>query len=81
MTLIPSNSLNKYLSWAYIEAANHAVRAYEPARKFYQRKMAKTNSIVAKKALASKLSKACYFIIRDDVVFNPTKIFGSAAAN
>jgi len=72
---------NKYLSWAYIEAAHHAMRVYEPAKKFYQRKMARTNSIVAIKALASKLSKACYFIIRDNVVFNPTKIFGAAAVN
>lgn len=72
---------NKYLSWAYVEAAIHAMRVYEPAKKFYQRKMARTNSIVAIKALASKLSKACYFIIRDNVAFNPTKLFGAAAVN
>ncbi len=65
---------NKYLSWAYVEAANHAIRVYEPAKKFYQRKMARTNTIVAIKALASKLSKACYFMIRDNVAFNPNKI-------
>jgi len=72
---------NKYLSWAYVEAAHHAMRVYEPAKKFCQRKTARTNSIVAIKALASKLSKACYFIIRDNVAFNPIKIFGSAAVN
>jgi len=67
---------NKYLGWAYIEAANFAKRYCPEAKRFYQRKMAKTNRIVATKALASKLSKACYFIMRDQVEFDVKKIFG-----
>ncbi|MBW2221503.1 MAG: transposase [Deltaproteobacteria bacterium] len=67
---------NKYLEWAYVEAANFAKRFSPEAKKYYQRKMAKTNQIVATKALASKISKACYFIMRDQEVFKTEKIFG-----
>ena len=67
---------NKYLEWAYVEAANFAKRFSPEAKKYYQRKMAKTNRIVAIKSLASKISKACYFIIRDQEVFKTEKIFG-----
>ena len=67
---------NKYLEWAYVEAANFAKRFSPEAKKYYQRKMAKTNQIVAIKSLASKISKACYFIIRDEEVFKTEKIFG-----
>jgi len=67
---------NKYLSWAYVEAANFAKRFCPEAQRFYQRKMAKTNQIVATKALACKLSKACYYIMRDQVAFDTEKIFG-----
>ena len=66
---------NKYLSWAFVEAANFAVR-YQPAiRRFYQRKKAKTNGIVAIKAVAHKLARACYHVMRDQVAFEVTKAF------
>jgi len=32
--------------------------------------------VVAIKALACKLAKAAYYILRDDVVFNEAKMFG-----
>lgn len=64
-----------YLGWAFIEAANVAVRAYEPIKKFYQRKMQKTMRVIALKAVANKLSKACYFILRDGVPFDMKKCF------
>lgn len=66
---------NKYLSWAFLEAANFAKRSY-PARGFYQRKLAKTNKIVATKALAHKLARASYYLIRDRVDFKPEMLFG-----
>ena len=53
---------NKYLAWAYVEAANFMVRYSEPARRWHQRKAAKTNKIVAIKALSNKIARACYFI-------------------
>jgi transposase len=43
---------NKYLSWAYIEAANFSRRFCPMAKKFYQRKLAKSNKVLATKALA-----------------------------
>ena len=67
---------NKYLGWAYIEAANFAKRFSPAARKYYQKKMSKTNQIVATKALACKLAKACYYIMRGQEVFTAEKIFG-----
>ncbi len=35
---------NKYLSWAYVEAANHALWNYEYVKRYHQRKTAKTKS-------------------------------------
>lgn len=67
---------NKYLGWAYVEAANFARRYCAKARGFYQRKSAKTNNIVATKALAHKLARASYFIIRDRVDYEPKRLFG-----
>ncbi|MFC1499037.1 transposase [Verrucomicrobiota bacterium] len=67
---------NKYLSWAYVEAANF-IRRYSPeAKRWHQRKAARSNSVLATKALASKLCKACYFIMKDQVDFDMQKIFG-----
>ncbi|MEE8059718.1 MAG: IS110 family transposase [Pseudomonadales bacterium] len=42
---------NKYLAWAFIEAANFAIRYSDTVKRYYQRKLAKTNVIVAKKAV------------------------------
>lgn len=68
---------NKYLSWAFVEAAHHCRIWCVPARKFYQRKVSKTGNVaLATKALASKLSKAAYYIMRDQVNFDVQKIFG-----
>lgn len=66
---------NKYLSWAYVEAANYAIRLYPYVRRYYQRKSAKTNNIVAIKAVSHKLARASYYVIREQEVFNPNKAF------
>ncbi len=66
---------NKYLSWSFVEAANFAIRFYEPARRYYQRKMAKTKRVVAIKALAHKLARASYYVMRDQVPFDPAKVY------
>ena len=67
---------NKYLSWAYVEAANFAIRFCPKAQRFYQRKKAKTNGIVAIKALSNKLARASYYIMRDQVPYDASKLFG-----
>jgi len=67
---------NRYLAWAYVEAANHAIRCCPKAQKFFQRKMAKSERVLATKALANKLTKATYYIMRDQVAFDEDKLFG-----
>ncbi len=70
-----SKNGNKYLSWVYVEAANHALWNYEYVKRYHQRKMAKTNNVVAIKAIAHKLSRACYYIMRDQKEFDPGRVF------
>ncbi len=67
---------NKYLSWAFVEAAHFAIRFNDKIKSFDQRKKAKTKGVVAIKAVAHKLCRACYYIMRDRVPFNITKAFG-----
>jgi transposase len=66
---------NKYLAWAFVEAANFAIRYNVQIKRFYQRKQAKTNGVVAIKAVAHKLARACYYILRDQVAFDVNKAF------
>ena len=67
---------NKYLAWAYVEAANFAVRYHDRVKRFYQRKKARSNGIVAIKAVAHKLARASYYVMRDRVAFDLNKAFG-----
>ena len=71
-----SKNGNRYLAWAFVEAANFAVRAYPEAKRYYDRKAAKTNRIVATKAIAHKLARASFHVLRDRVAFDPKKVFG-----
>jgi len=66
---------NAYLCWAFIEASNHAINQYPTIKKYYQRKLNKTMRVVALKTIANKLSKACYFMLRDKVEFDMKKLF------
>jgi len=66
---------NKYLAWAFVEAANFARRFCPEARRFYERKKARTNNIVATKALAHKLARACYHILKEGKPFDVTRCF------
>jgi transposase len=68
---------NKYLAWAYVEAANFAVRYCKSAQRFYQRKMAEKNAIVATKALSNKICRASYYMMRDHVPFDESNLFRS----
>jgi len=66
---------NRYLAWAFSEAADHARRHHALSRAFYQRKLAQSNAAVAHHALAHKLARAAYYIMRDNVVFDEGKMF------
>jgi transposase len=67
---------NKHLAWAFVEAAHFAVR-YEPAiKRFYQKKCTKRPSVVAIKAVAHKLARACYHVMREGKPFDVKRAFG-----
>jgi len=66
---------NRYLSWAYAEAAHFAIRSCKEAKAFYQRKCAKTNQPSAYRAVANKLSKACYYMMKDRMPFDAERLF------
>jgi transposase len=66
---------NKYLAWAFSEAAELTKRYDERARAFFNRKTARTNRMVAHKAVAHKLARAAYYIMRDKVEYQPEKLF------
>ena len=67
---------NKYLAWAFVEAANFAIRFNSRIKSFYQRKKVKSKNVVAIKAVAHKLCRACYYIIKDRVAFDVNRAFG-----
>ena len=67
---------NKYLAWAFVEAANFALRYCPQAKSFYDRKKSRTNRVLAIKALAHKLARACYHMLREQKPFNVHLCFG-----
>lgn len=70
-----SKNGNKYLAWAFVEAAHFAVRYCAPAKRFYERKKAKTNNVVAIKALAHKLARASFHMLKEHHPFDVTRCF------
>jgi transposase len=66
---------NKYLAWAFSEAAELARRYDLLCRTYYNRKMQKTNFMVAHQALAHKLARAAYCVMKEEVPFMPEKLF------
>ena len=67
---------NKYLAWAFIEAANFAIQHSEKAKQYYQKKSGLSKPVVARKALAHKLCRACYWIMKNKEPYDESKIFG-----
>jgi transposase len=63
------------LAWAFVESANFAIRFNSRIKSFYQKKKSKRNAIVAIKAVAHKLCRACHYIMKDQVAFDITKAF------
>ena len=66
---------NKYLAWAFVEAGHFAVRYNDRIRRYRQRKEARSGAIVARKAVAHKLARACYYILKDQAPFDVDKAF------
>jgi len=71
---------NKYLSWAFVEAANFSKRYDENCRRWFDRKKAKTSTVIATKALACKLAKAAWHVMAHQVDYDPTRMFPELAS-
>ena len=70
---------NKYLAWAFVEAANFAKRYDEQCRKWFDRKAAKTSTVIATKALACKLAKAAWHMMAHDTDYDAARMFPELA--
>ena len=67
---------NKHLAWAFIEAAHFAVRYDETIRRWFQKKCSKTLQVVAIKAVAHKLARACFHVMKSGAPFEVARAFG-----
>lgn len=67
---------NRYLGWAYIEAAQYMVMHYPEAKRWYDRKLSRVRKpVIARKALAHKIARAAYYVVRDATEFRPELLF------
>lgn len=67
---------NKYLAWAFMEAAHYAAIWSPEIKRFYQKRKAKRHILVAKKTVANKLAKACYHMLTRQEPFDVHRAFG-----
>lgn len=72
---------NKYLSWAFSEAAHFLVRFNERAKRFYDRKRQKKNGIVAIQAITRKLARAVFYMLKNKEDFVIERVFPSFPAS
>ena len=69
---------NPYLAWTFMEAADKAKRYCPHAKAFFERKVREGNIFIARKALASKYARACYYMLKDGQEYDVTRVFESA---
>lgn len=67
---------NRYLSWAWIEAANFGIRLSPEIQRWFARKASKKPRPVAIKSVAHKLARAGYYLIKDGGRFDVKRSFG-----
>ena len=67
---------NRYLGWAFIEAANFAIR-YEPTiQRYYQRRKDSGKHLASVRAtVAHKLANACYHMLWNKTAFDVNRAF------
>jgi transposase len=70
-----SKNGNKYLAWAFIEAATFAARFNPRIQSWYEKKKRKSGVVKAKKALACKLAKAVWHVMNGKE-FDEALLFG-----
>lgn len=66
---------NAYLAWAFVEAAHLALQHSATAKRFYERKKAQANTALATKALAHKLARACFHMLKEHTAFDEKRCF------
>jgi transposase len=67
---------NRYLSMAFVEAAHYATIWNPVIKRYYQKKCKKVPVMVAKKAVANKLTRACYHMLKEQQMFDIKLAFG-----
>jgi transposase len=70
---------NKYLAWAFVEAANFARRHDEQCRRWFDRKAVKSGNVLPTKALACKLAKAAWYLMAEGTDYDAGRMFGAPA--
>jgi hypothetical protein len=56
--------------------AQFAIRFSPKIQRFYQRKVSKNHMMVARKSVAHKLARACFYVMRDLTPFDVDRAFG-----
>lgn len=67
---------NRYLCWAFIEAANFLCRNDPRAKRWHDRKAAKSLKALATKALGCKLAKAVWYVLKQGTDYDGDRLFG-----
>ncbi len=67
---------NRYLAMAFVEAAHYATIWNPDIKRAYQRRLKKAPTMVAKKAIANKLTRACYHMLKEKTMFDVKLAFG-----
>lgn len=67
---------NKYLAWAFMEAAHYAAIWSPEIKRFYQKRQATRHILVAKKTVANKLARAAYYMLSKGEPFEVKRAFG-----
>lgn len=68
---------NRYLCWAFHDAAAFAIRYDKKIQRYYQRrKDGGKHAMAAHGAVAHKLANACYHMLKENTVFDVDKAFG-----
>jgi transposase len=67
---------NKYLAWAFMEAAHFATIWSPRIKRYYEKKKSKTHLMVAKKTVAHKLARAVFHMLSKQEAFDEERAFG-----
>jgi transposase len=70
---------NRYLKWAFCQAATYAVRSNEKIRRYYQRQLrrhrGKGEKLIANNIVAHKLAQAVFHMLRDGTNYTEEILF------